>query len=137
MPITNAVMLNFSSAGEPVLTPAMASAVPVPIFDAAEQAVVPCASSASGSHFFRPLVEDLMCLPMKTLIESAVCELSSLISVRFTLTAFGFFFLPAFFGDRVTSNVAPGVSSGSWALAMDTAAKAVSAASAAIRILRK
>ncbi len=83
----------------------------------------------------RPLVESLSVFGNEISILEAEVLLSRLLSIwRLIFSDFGFFLVPAFVGLIVAFTSIEG---GVWAMATAARASAVSAVSAAIRVLRK
>ena len=107
--------------------------MPLPALEPAGQAALPWLLSVSAVQYLKPLPLSLMFLPRKTVMVSTVASVWLFLTNSLSVEFLGFFFLPALVG------VSFAVTSGAAFCARATDATAIesTAASAAIRYLRK
>src|SRR3954447_2335878 len=131
--IANGVTLNVTGCGLVPLTPAVACATPVgPTCEPFGHAFGPRVSSVDCLPGFQPFVLILICLGAVILSCAAVCCGRLFFTVSTSLTAFGFFAVPALLGLTFTVTVDVGASARATLVLRNAAATP-----AAIRDLRK
>src|SRR3954470_7911916 len=116
--------------------PTTAWAVPLPALEPAGQAALPWLLSLAAVQYLKPLPFSLTFLATNTVMDETVASVRLFFTNSFRVEFFGLDFLPAWAGHTVALT-SGALGSVVWASATDDTASDSTAASAAIRYLRK
>src|SRR5215212_9390567 len=116
--------------------PTTAWAVPLPALEPAGQALLPRLLSVAAVQYLKPLPLSLTFLATNTVMDETVASVRLFFTNSFRVEFFGLVFLPALAGETVALT-SGALGSVFWAMATDVTARDNTAASAAIRYLRK